>query len=172
MIEAAVRLWRYYLPNKSGEGWAEIVIGSNGFFAAVSDYGNYAFAWRHHGETDVRKFFLRAERDWDYFARKLGGERFQVYDGAVTRRAIREQIVAERRQGNLTPDEARAEWELAGSDLEDNERGFGEWLSRTSLCDAWHFCKYRAEPSLEAFCKRTLARLAVVIRAELAKEDS
>jgi hypothetical protein len=172
VIELAVTLHRYYLPNENGAGWAEIVIGSNGFFAAVSDYGNYAFAWRHHGESDARKFFLRAERDWDYFARKLGGEHYRVYDGVETRQAIRKRIVAERRHGDLASEEARAEWEDAGTDIEDSELAFGEWLTRTCLCDAWELSAYRVDPPLEAFCKRTLPRLAAAIRAELEKETA
>jgi hypothetical protein len=165
-----VKLWRYYLSNENREGWAEIVIGSTGFFAAVSDYGNYAFAWRSMGVDDARKFFLRAPDDWCYFAGKLGGAHAREYDGVATRLAIREEIIRLRRDGGLTRDEARAEWELAEGNIEDSEVWLGIWWSRTKI-DATELRRTRLDASLEAFCKVTMVRLAEVIRAELAKES-
>lgn len=169
-IEVAVKLWRYYLPSENGEGWAEIVIGSNGFFAAVSDYGDYAYAWRHHGCDDVRKFFVRAARDWDYFARKLGGERIKRYDGVATREGIRKAILESRRTGDFDREDARREWRLAGVEIERSEHAFVEWVTTTIFCEPWEFRCDRVEPSLEAFCKRTMARLAAAIRAQLDQE--
>jgi hypothetical protein len=170
VIELAVSLYRYYLPNENGEGWAEIVIGSNGFFAAVSDYGNYAFAWRHHGYDDVRKFFLRAPRDWNYFAGKLGDGDGYVYDGEATARMIRKTILEMRRSGDMSREDARKEWELADCEIEESREGFIRWSERTELCDWWEFECQRFNAQLEAFCKRTLTRLAAAIRAELDKE--
>ena len=66
-----VILRRYHFSSIQGEGWATFVIGSDGYFSAVSDYGNYSYYWPHHGCTDFRQFLVRAPRDWDYFAKKL-----------------------------------------------------------------------------------------------------
>jgi len=169
-MNAPVKLWRYWLPNQNHQGWAEIVICSTGFFGVVSDFGNYSYLWTHHGYDDVRKFFLRAERDWDYFARKLGGEHATVYDGQRTARGIRDFILEQRRSGELTAERAREEWELIDSDLEDNMSGFDAWYRSTKFEDVCEFHRTRITPQLEAFCKVTMARLADVIRSELEKE--
>lgn len=171
MIELAVQLWRYYLPNENREGWAEIVIGSNGFFAAVSDYGDYAYAWRHHGCKDARQFFLRGARDWHYFATKLGGRDALVYDGEGTAKAIRKHILDARRSQEMSSEDARVEWDrVEECEVEDAYQGFIRWCERTDLDSPWEFHAERYNAQIVAFCKRTLPRLAILIRAELEKE--
>jgi hypothetical protein len=166
-----VKLWRYVLPSTNGlEGWAEIVICSSGFFAAVSDYGNYAFGWRSMGVDDARKFFISASLDWSYFANKLGGPLSREYDGVATLRAIREEIVRRRRSGEWSRHEARDEWDRADSNIEDAKEWFGIWWAATKIEDAHELQRHCCNVSLEAFCKQTLSRLAEVIRAELAAE--
>lgn len=168
-----VKLWRYYFPNEKGEGWAEIVIGSNGFFAAVSDYGNYSFAWRDTGCDDVRKFFLRASSEWDYFAHKLGGEHSEIYDSEATLKGIKTTILEFRRERCWTRDKAREEWDLL--DQYENlysEFDFHQWYLATSLGDAYEYQRRKVRPGLEAFCKLTLKRLSEAIKAELEAEKA
>lgn len=74
MSDSEVKLRRYKIPSVKGEGWAVVVIGSDGYFSAVSDCGNYAHLWSHHGCADFRQFLIRAVEDWEYFARKLSNE--------------------------------------------------------------------------------------------------
>lgn len=62
MSNATLR--RYALPSVKGEGWAIIVIGSDGYFSTVSDWGNYAYLWTHPG-CEFRHFL--AGLDADYF---------------------------------------------------------------------------------------------------------
>ena len=85
------QLWRYTIPSVNNEGWAIFVIGSDGYFSAVSDYGNYAHIWRCIGCKDFREFLLNAERDCSYFAAKLAPEK--VYDGEQTAENIRYAIL-------------------------------------------------------------------------------
>lgn len=173
---ADVTLRRYVLPHINSEGCAEIVLGSNGFFAAVSDFGNYAFRWPAHGCADFRQFFLSAPRDWTYFASKLsrddthGGK---VYDGAATLRNVHARIVELRRGRHWSKERARAEWVRAESfENLDTERDFGRWLELTSLQgeDAYGCHAERYTAPLEAFCTKTLARLGELLRAELEAE--
>jgi hypothetical protein len=119
-----IKLWRYHLPNINGEGWAIIVIGSDGFFSAVSDYGNYGYFWSHHGCADIREFFLRAAVEWDYFRRKLSPE--EDYDSEKTYQNIRSCILDGRRGGGRR---AREEWDrLHESDVPNGDIiAFHDW---------------------------------------------
>lgn len=168
-----VKLWRYYLPNINHEGWSEVVISSGGFFAAVSDYGNYAFAWRSMGCDDARKFFLRAPQEWSYFANKLGSyEEYRQYNGDATEAAIKDVIIHRRREGELSRHEAREQWDLlADFDHLDRKEDFARWFDVQDLGgDIYEHIQTRCAPGLEAFCKVTMGRLAEVIRAELEQE--
>lgn len=169
---APVKFWRYYLPcDHNREGWAEIVICSTGFFAAVSDYGDYAYAWRATGCEDVREFFLRAPAEWHYFAGKLGGPRARIYDGEGTANAIREYILGERRRCGMTRTEARHEWDLIEEcGVEDSEIGFNRFGEATDIEEWWDFHCRCFDPNLLAFCRKTMARLAEAIRTELLNE--
>lgn len=50
-------------------GWlGQVVLTSDGMFAAVTDYGNYSYAWRSYGE-DFRDFIVSI--NVDYFEGKM-----------------------------------------------------------------------------------------------------
>lgn len=165
---------RYYLPTVDGlEGWAEVIITDGGYFSTVSDYGSYAFAWRAFGEC-FRTFLLGAERDSDYFTKKLqpGGDGpGDEYDGDATVENIKRQILEARRARRWDRDLARREWELLGSDIEDGIYGFYDWCRETSFCDAYDMAFHRRNPRALAFVERVLAkRLCPIFRAELEAE--
>lgn len=166
-----VKLRRYYLPNDpddSHQGWAIIVIGSDGFFSAVSDYGNYAFRWSHPGTKDFRQFLLRAEQSWDYFCGKLGT---QEYNGQATCDSVKRRILAERKEGRLTKEEARKEWDLLSSnEWLESDVNYNDWARETELSDAWEHHAETYPIHLEMFVKKTMTRLARVLEAELSKE--
>jgi hypothetical protein len=174
MAMSEVKLYYYYLPNQKHEGWAEIVVGSNGFFAAVSDYGNYAFAWRHHGCDDFRKFLLRAPSEWSYFASKLGDyELTHQYDGEATRASIKTEILTLRRGRDMTRDEARIEWDHAVESSLHSRDDFRSWYEQQKLGpESYELARSRCDPGLEAFCKVTMGRLAELIRLELEEESA
>jgi hypothetical protein len=163
-------LKRYELPSIDGlEGWATIVLGADGFFAAVTDYGNYAYRWCHTGDDDFRNFVVSISGD--YLLGKVS--RDDVYDGETTARDIKRRIRRQRREGWITKDEARTEWELVEScDVENGgEHAFGCWYEETNMCDASKMRSDRYPNDATAFAEKTLPRLKAMLRAELAAES-
>jgi len=166
-----VAIHRYALPSIKREGWAIITLSTDGMFSAVSDYGDYAHLWTHHGMKDFREFFTRPEDDWDYIVNKLSHGR-KVYDGRETVLAIKRDILSSRRDGSLDRDEAREEWDLLEehrSEIESHQIGFHEWCKETNL-DTYEMSCWSYEGDLVAFGKKVLPRLAEAIRAELEAE--
>jgi hypothetical protein len=164
-------LYRYYLPSTPPlGGWGEIVLSSGGFFAAVTDFGNYAFAWRNWGEGDFRDWFADLEKSTDYLLGKIAKEQ---YDPQATERHIKQCIIQRRRDDDLSRNEARDEWEFV-SGLGDGETTFDEWGRTTRhFQDDWYEFRCNEFPGdAQAFAERMMPRLAAVIRAELAKEAS
>lgn len=177
-----VQIWRYNLPPVSkeeiaahpwlpkfeeGQGWATILVGSDGFFSAVSDYGNYAFRWCHHGCNDFREFLLNAERSPDYFVVKLSTHPWP-YNGPDTLQAVKKYILEARREGIMEKEIAREEWDLLedNEDL-DNEMVFWDWCRSTSLGDAHEFGVHKAPSDVTCFVTKTMRRLCVLLRQDL-----
>lgn len=65
-VEAHIDLYR--LKTLTGEWLGDVVLTSQGMFAAVTDYGNFAYAWRL-GTEGIQAFILRISPD--YFATKM-----------------------------------------------------------------------------------------------------
>lgn len=157
----------YRLDSVKGEGWAHIVVSSTGYFSAVSDFGNYAFFWSHHGCKDFRQFIYNAHKSWDYFASKLSygpGGKHKEYDGTATYQLIKEHILESRRHrggGRWTKEKARWEWDLLHDDAEsvETEGCWDHWMRNTTISDAWEYRCERWPGGLERFCKETLKRL-------------
>ena len=167
-----VVLRRYVIPSEQGEGWAEVVIGSNGFFAAVSDYGDYCYSWSAHGREDFRLFVIELEQDWDYAATKLGGyEKNHVFDAEATAKSIKKEVLERRRQKSITLERAQEEREYA-EELERKNISIEQWAERTNLDDPSEYMVHRRARDLEAFCKKLVPRLAAMIRAEMEAEHS
>lgn len=179
-----VKLFRYYLKSEKGEGWALIVLSNDGYFSAVSDYGNYSFWWSHHGMPDFRLFLLRAERDWDYFAGKLSHGK--VYDGEKTYENVKRYILECRLEqgreenagrvctGQWTREFAREEWGRLHDDVEEVRTiaDYTRWLERTEILEAWHIYAYAESypGDVKAFCQKTLPRLGRILKEDLARE--
>jgi hypothetical protein len=164
-----IRMWRYYLPNVNGEGWAEIILCSSGFFGAVSDYGDYAFAWRRpaRGDECIRRFML--DIGPDYVRGKIAPR--EEYDGARSVRAVRKCILDERRRERMTREEALREWWLIGQhgDLNRSEH-FALWCQETQIADAYELARHAPDQDAAAFCENVLPRLKDAIRSEIAAE--
>ena len=59
-----------YTLRTENDAWlGQIVLTSDGSFMSITDYGNFSFAWRHHGEDDFRQFLIGLDKD--YFANKM-----------------------------------------------------------------------------------------------------
>lgn len=60
----SLTVWQYDFHSVNGEGWGTFILRSDGYFSAVTDFGNFAYRWIHHGHEDFRSFWL--ENRWDY----------------------------------------------------------------------------------------------------------
>ncbi len=160
-----MKTWHYFFPNdKPGEGWAHIFITDSGMFSAVSDWGNYANWWSHPGTKDFREFFLSAERDWEYFARKLRPEK--ILDEEASFKNIKGEILRQRRTKDLTKEQAENAW--AALSYHDSWAAYLESSECTDAFDeAWDFSVQRLHQDVVSFCKRVLPRLAETVAAEL-----
>lgn len=161
-----VKLWRYAIPSIQGEGWATVVIGSDGFFAAVSDYGDYAHFWGHHGLADFRKLFVERSETDSYLLKKLGGP--EIYNAEATEAAIREYVED---ADNFSKPAAQAhEKDLLEDQDFTTERDFTEWLESTRMDDAYEFEATRPRPDVVAFVAKVIPRLGKLLEVELAAE--
>lgn len=171
IVVAAVRLWRYTLPPEKYEGWATIVLGSDGFFAAVTDFGNYAYRWMHHGCSDFREFVVGLVGSDDYLLGKIARHEYR-FDGEATGRGIRQHICETRRCGSFTKEKAREEWDLVDRcDIEGGgEIAYHEWYLNTDIQDAYEYRSESYSWDARNFASKIMPRLAAILKAELAAE--
>ncbi len=162
------QLRRYNVRSDRGRWLAEIVISDDGFFATVSDHGNYAYAWKH-AEMEFRSFLVKL--DADYLLGKLCGRRSE-YVADSTLEYVKNAIVSHRRYGSFDKDEARKEWDLLAerNDL-DAPEDFSAWLSDTSIVDAFEMAAYDYPRDARAFAGTAWPAFAAMLRAELAAES-
>lgn len=171
--ESKIVLHYYHLPSEKGEGWARVLISSDGMFSAVSDYGNYGYFWSHHGMDDIRRFFLRVKTDKDYFINKLTIDRPRVYDGEATVKQIKKQIIETRREckgdsKKYSREWARKEWNrLSDCGVLDYEQGFNQWYEYSQLDEAYEYKVMVPCPQAVAFVEKVMIRLERILRAEL-----
>jgi hypothetical protein len=160
-------LRKYDLRTASGEWLGRVVIVDDGYFSAITQYGNYAYGWPNHGERDFRTFLCSLEPD--YLCGKLS--RADEYDGRATARAVKSKIVGLRRDGYLTKMEARAEWTRLDvhGDLYSRE-DFGAWLRETPIEDAHAYAVVRYPLNVTAFAERLWPVLREALRAEMSAE--
>src|SRR5690606_34725215 len=85
-------------------------------------------------------------------ARKFNSGRDQVFDGERTKQTIHEYIILRRKDGELSREEAREEWDLVDDlDGDDGETAFREWLEATSMGDPWELAVHDYEPLVYHF---------------------
>ncbi|MHB0944603.1 hypothetical protein ACYCSU_23940 [Paenibacillus sp. ALE1] len=171
MNSADIKFWRYYIPSIDGlEGWGVFLLDSTGMFAAVTDYGNYAYMWpiEHTGVEDFRDFFKH--RDAYYVLGKCAPSRKREYQGEETRKLIRERIIEARREGYISEEEARKEWDLTEDHDLDYAEGFGAWYENTNLCDAHEYAVYGYTSEEKAFADKLFPRFCDAVAKELATE--
>lgn len=165
-----IKIWRYLIPPVDNiEGWGIFLLDSTGMFAAVTDYGNYAYKWTHHGRDDFRKFVIGLEKESDYLLGKVAPNK--EYDGEGTIKRIKKDILEHRREGAYTKDFARREWILINNNGNmDSAYGFYKWYEETAITDASEFYTEKWPTSYIAFAKKLIPRLTNAIRKELAME--
>ena len=161
-------LHRYNLPSVKGEGWAIIVIDTNGgYFSTVSDWGNYAYVWSSPG-GEFRKFL--AGLNADYLQKKLmhGRRDATVYDCDATKEAVNDALKELKEDGSKKYD---SEVELLGEHSLSDEEDFRAWCDATQLDEPWAYRCTRPEPQSWGFCTKIWPRFAAILRAELEKEE-
>jgi hypothetical protein len=97
----------YRLATEEGPGWANITIREwprGGSIDVQSDYGNYAYSWTAIGPGTLRAFLLSL--DFGYFMGKAHAG-YMEYDGDASRRALVDEVIAARKQGDLSRADAR-----------------------------------------------------------------
>lgn len=165
---SAVTHYRYSIPSVRGEGWAEVVLGTDGFFAAVSDYGNFAFRWGHRGAgVGIREFLIGV---WsDYFVGKIQhGDEFDV-DGTIAN--FRDDIRRLRRSRRIDAETSRDLWDSLDW-ADQDEHGITDWCNQNSEHFSEYWENFRRRPSREAtaFAKNVLPRLKVGLALQLLGE--
>lgn len=180
-MSTPITVWRYVLRSK--RGWAVILMDSTGIFSAVSGWGNFGHWWSHHGHDDFRKFFLG--KDFAQYPSYCAGK-FRpatVYEEEKTFQGIRRRILEWRREGSLSKEEARKEWDhfvevtcgqyfMKWKDVTSiSEEDFRTWYDGTSLSDAAECAYYGDDPQAVGFVQTILPLLAEAIQAELAAEQ-
>jgi hypothetical protein len=164
-----IKFWRYSIPPVDRiEGWGIFILDSTGMFAAVTDYGNYAYMWDHYGKRDFREFVAGLAKSPYYILEKIA---IKEYSGDKTIKRIKEDILDCRRDGSYSKEFARKEWDLIKDigDM-DNVYGFKEWYDRTHIQDTAEFYGEDWKPCAKAFATKLMPRLAEVLKAELVKE--
>lgn len=177
----AEKTWSYYIGRpkraecKSDQDhkerqfeWADVLMNSDGMFAATSDYGDFVYRWAHYGHGDFRNAFLRMSVS-SFLNKTRGGK--QVVQLKETIAGIKKTIVEYRRSGEFTTEEAREELALI-KQVESEHELLHNWLSDTSICDAWEFVQRDFCVQDYAFAELILPRLDDMIRAELIEEQS
>lgn len=162
-------LRRYDLPSdKTCEGWAKVVIDTDcGFFATVSDFGNYAYLWTHPG-CEFRKFLIGLEPDYLHSKLMHGRPDSEVFDGQGTHAFVKESL-------EELKDSEPALYETEKELLEDWSTfetlcDFEDWQRRTERGDAWEYHKTFPEPQCRAFCEKVMPRFKALLTAELEQE--
>lgn len=119
--------------------WCNLLWNDRGRVILLSDYGCWSYPWTHRGDKSVPEFLLELERE--YTGKKFLGNDVYEQDHDATVTAIREQIVMERKDRDITADTAADEWLLA-QNYADGEIDFSEWGNTTQLQDQWE-CRRR-----------------------------
>lgn len=162
---------RYYIPTlPSGlEGWGIFFLDSIGTFTCVTDWGNYAYAWRAFGPADFREFLLGINDG--YLLSKISVR--EEYQSDETLVNVKQHLIASRVAKDLTRETAREEWELLENcdDLR-NEHDWWRWTSQTELNCLGDdgLVVYDRPQQAKAFVQLLWPRFKDMLRKELAEE--
>lgn len=168
------KFWKYYVPSIDGiEGWGIFILDSTGMFSCVTDYGNYAFNWTHHGMNDFREFFAR-DKGFDYHVNKLyriGAQGELEFQPEETIKNVKQSILESRWEDHMSEETARQEWDLLDDiDWDNGLLSQQEWYDRTDLTDAYEYFVYDYPPRVKGLRDKLLPRFAKMLRDELSKE--
>lgn len=103
--------------------WADAFVREwprGGSISIQSSFGDFAYTWTSIG-SDTFRAFLRS-LDFDYFMGKASAKDFREFDLDLTVRAIRDNLLEARRQGDMSREEARTCW----SEIDDEISHWGD----------------------------------------------
>jgi len=174
----------YYLGKvrDTGEGYAHIVIDTKkGFFATVSDWGNYAYLWTHPG-AEFRKFLIGLEPDYLLGKLMTGHADRDVYDDQETTRAIFERLRHLARHVGAWSDQKndRAFYEKERDLYRKHKRDHGfysvedfrSWYEATHIDEAYECHSTVPNRQCWQFCTKTWPRFVALLQKELDEERS
>lgn len=149
--------------------WAIILIDtSHGFFATVSDYGNYAYNWSNPG-CEFRKFLTELEPTYLHGKLMHGRRDRQVYDQQATLKAVREYFVQEGK------DVEKEMEDINSADFNNlhDDYDFRTWIDEKNLYgEVEHLHCTMPNPESWAFCTKLFPTFQMALRKELEEEVS
>lgn len=158
---------RYDVRTEDGRRWlGTFLITHDGLVACNTDYGSYSYWWMSTGCDDIRAFLVKI--DTGYLLGKFSPH--DEYDGDATEKNVRRTILRMRREGSLTKEEARKEFDRLSEHELDSETGFAFWYRDTDLGDAWEFAVYGPKPEAVAFTENVWPAFVRRLREEMANE--
>lgn len=167
----AIWVYRITKPN-----WQQAVLTSDGMFAVVGDYGNYAYSWSNWGDAEFRAFF--AQINSDYLLRKIAGSRETFYE-EETQKELRRVICEQYKTRQISKAVLREVLEILReadlSTFEGLESMLGETVESAGdkevhevlEHDAWDIAEFGAPRDAVAYCEKLLPALQEAVRAQL-----
>jgi hypothetical protein len=167
-----IKFYRYSIPSEGRYGgWGTFILDSTGFFAAITDFGNYAYRWDAFGKRDFREFVIQLQHSWDYVLGKVRPNG-KEYDDEKTLHGIKRHILEYRRDGGYDKEFARREWNLLSENEDLNtEFNFYDWYQSTKIEEAYEFCEKSYDCDALAFSQMLMPRLAEAIKLDLQSEQ-
>lgn len=135
---------------RGGASWALLRFeDSTGWVNITSDYGHWTYHWHpNHRSESLGNFLSHIDRD--YAAGKFLGGAAAVYDQETTARHVRYMICSYRRDGTLSKERARQEWDHV--ELLNESRA--AWLAMTRLPNAFDMYCTVIDHSFQNFWSR------------------
>lgn len=170
--------WKQEIDGKVTEGWREwaifVVHDELGLLSIVSAFGNWSHRWapRNLGDPTLHHFLARTNAD--YVMGKLARhETWNEYSFKKTKEALIEELLANRRDGCITKEKARARFdELAQWEEDDGDYVTGNWEWPEWVTDRWERVCETPSPVAEAFKDQIWPVLRKCITDELARRSS
>jgi len=155
-------LRRYEVRTEKGSWLADVVIGSDGWLGVVSDYGDYAYAWRSIGVPDFRTFLAGISPN--SLLCKLSTK--SAFDAAATEARVKAAVA------ECEGEQAEKEQELLEESEFDAPESFAFWHRETSIDDTSSLAVYDYPGDAKRFAERVWPRFTAMLRAELAAEPA
>lgn len=136
---------------RQGYEWASFTVSDqprNHSLVIQGSYGNFVYTWSDPG-IPFREFL--AQLDTYYATKKLAGTDREL-DGPATLKAIKEALITLRKEGYLTRDRARDEWDLLPVEIE-GDGDFHRWLDHTELECATEYAEMKPGPQMRDFMR-------------------